>query len=402
MSAIDHLKNIPFHEMNETEHSFFKQYEHESITTLILKQKFTPREKEILQQIAFRQRIRNKLPTFYNHTAIYYPSQLSLEQSSSEKTAQFKASLVNGNTFIDLTAGMGVDSYYFSKKFNQGILVEQNIELANNTCYNLIEVLKCKNLQLEIGKQAKNVLKDLNEVVDLIYIDPARRNNSGGKVFKLNECEPDILELLPDLKSKSKKILIKTSPLLDITQSCNELKNVKNVYAVVSEYECKELLFEIKPTEQEPYQLIAVNLDENYTLAFSSQQESESEVVYSLPLKYLYEPDAGILKLGLFKSVAKKFGLNKLQQHSHLYTSLELIENFPGRIFKIQQTIKVDKKELAYYVPTLKANLTIRNFPQSVAELRKKLQLKEGGEVYIFATTLLDEKKVLILCEKIN
>lgn len=402
MSAIDYLKNIPFNEMNETEQSFFKQYEHESITTLILKQKFTPREKEILQQIAFRQRIRNKLPTFYNHTAIHYPSQLSLEQSSSEKTAQFKASLVNGNTFIDLTAGMGVDSYYFSKKFNQGILVEQNIELANNTCYNLIELLKCKNLQLEIGKQAKTVLKDLNEVVDLIYIDPARRNNSGGKVFKLNECEPDILELLPDLKSKSKKILIKTSPLLDITQSCNELKNVKNVYAVVSEYECKELLFEIEPTEQEPYQLIAVNLDENYTLAFSSQQESESEVVYSMPLKYLYEPDAGILKLGLFKSVAKKFGLNKLQQHSHLYTSLELIENFPGRIFKIQQTIKVDKKELAYYVPTLKANLTIRNFPQSVAELRKKLQLKEGGEVYIFATTLLDEKKVLILCEKIN
>jgi 16S rRNA G966 N2-methylase RsmD len=388
--------------MNETEHSFFKQYEHESITTLILKQKFTSREKEILQQIAFRQRIRIKLPTLYNHIAIHYPSQLSIEQCSSEKTAHYKASLVNGNTFIDLTAGMGIDSYFFSKKFNQGILVEQNIELAKSTYYNLVQILKCNNLQLEIGKQAKTILNNLDEVVDLIYIDPARRNNIGGKVFKLNECEPDLLELLPVLKSKSKKILIKTSPLLDITQSCNELNNVKNVYAVVSENECKELLFEIDPAEQKPYQLIAVNLDENYTIAFSSQQESETEVVYSMPLKYLYEPDASILKLGLFKSVAKKFGLNKIQQHSHIYTSEELIENFQGRIFKIQQTIKVDKKELAHYLPTLKANLTIRNFPQSVAELRKKLQLKEGGEVYIFATTLQDEKKALILCEKIK
>jgi hypothetical protein len=295
---------------------------------------------------------------------------------------------------------MGIDSYFFSKKFNQGILAEQNIELAKSTYYNLVKILKCKNLQLEIGKQAKTILNDLDEVVDLIYIDPARRNNTGGKVFKLNECEPDILELLPALKSKSKTILIKTSPLLDITQSCNELNNVKNVYAVVSENECKELLFEIDPAEKKPYQLIAVNLDENYTIAFSSQQESETEVVYSMPLKYLYEPDASILKLGLFKSVAKKYGLNKIQQHSHIYTSEELIENFPGRIFKIKQTIKVDKKELAHYVPTLKANLTIRNFPQSVAELRKKLQLKEGGDVYIFATTLQDEKKALILCEK--
>lgn len=350
----------------------------------------------ILNQINGLQKAKLKLPTFYQNKAIVYPVGLSMEQCSSEQTALFKSQLASGKTAVDLTGGFGVDAYFFSKQFDEVSYVEQNQELFEVVQHNfkvLNAPIKCYQTSCE------DFLDKNTQLFDLAYIDPSRRDESK-RVFKLAECTPNVIELLPQLLKTAQQVLIKTSPLLDIKQTLSDLKSVSKVWIVSVQNDCKEVLYLVNKTADNNPEIIAVNIAKNTsTFAFDYEKESTVFVDFSEPQTYLYEPNASILKAGGFKSIATQFGLNKLAVNTHLYTSNELITNFPGRVFKITNTLDYNEKS----VKTLglkKANIATRNFPDSTEQIKKKLKLSDGGSNYIFATRNLYDKLILMVTEK--
>ncbi len=355
----------------------------------------------LVAQIEGKNKAKKKLPSWYKNENIIYPVKLSMEQCSSESTAHYKASLLNGNALIDLTGGFGVDCTAFAEKIKQVFYIEQNAELAQIAAHNF-NVFEKKNITVYNAK-TEDFISDFHEPVDWIFIDPARRKE-GNKVFRLSDCEPDILALKKPLFKISKQILIKTSPLLDLDMALRELEFVKEIHIVAVDNECKELLFVLGRESCEP-EIVAVNIRKETTLdvfRFTRKEESEAQVQYQLPMEYLYEPNAAVLKAGAFKSIALKEGLFKLNPSSHLYTSNAYKENFPGRSFRILDRLKYSKKELLAALPEGKANITVRNFPDSVESIRKKTGVKDGGTIYLFATKDLDDKPVILLTEKIH
>ncbi len=386
--------------LNEEDLLFFRRYEHGVVSELSLNLKTTPRQRELLQQISRKQKIETKIPVFFESDQVHYPEVISLEQCSSEATANFKSSLFSGGTILDLSAGMGVDSLLFSRHFQRTILVEPNQSLAEITSHNLKALAPSADIFIEKGKTASEFLEKFSEKVDLIYLDPSRRNEVGDKVFRLQDCEPNAILIMPQLMEISNYVLIKTSPLLDITLVCESIPYVKNVYVLSINNECKELLFHIEKNHSSDYQIHAVDLSRRTQISFFSKDEWHYDAENSLPLQYLFEPDASLLKAGAFNVIQQKYQVFKLHQHSHLYTSSAMIANFQGRAFVIDAIVKPDKKEIHKYLINGQANLTIRNFPGTVAALRKKWQIKEGGSQYLFATTLCDGSKVVIFCTK--
>jgi len=356
---------------------------------------------QLVQHIGARQKIKTKLPSWYQHPQVRYPVALSVEQSSSEKTAAFKAGLVNGTLLLDLTGGFGIDSYFFADKFETVIYVERQPELVEIAAANA-KVLGRNNIQFKQA-EATAFLESFTSPADWIYLDPARRDQANRKMHSLSDCEPDVIKLLPALLAKGKNILIKTSPMLDITQAIGQLQKVQKVYVVAVENECKEVLYQVDASDNSSPQIEAINLlpeDREQVFTFDYAVEENTAVKYELPQTYIYEPNAAILKAGGFKSMANQFQLNKLHRNSHLYTSENLVQDFPGRIFKLKTISRYQKKGLASHLPDRKANITVRNFPDSVAEIRKKTGIKEGGDLYLFATTDLHQKPIILVCEK--
>lgn len=354
--------------------------------------------KTLIEQIEAKKKCETKLPTWYNTPKIYYPNKLNIEQTSSEITALYKSKLVTGNTIIDLTGGFGVDCYFFSKHFKKVTHCEINDTLSQIVAHNLKQ-LGTENIQTE----AVDGLKYLNEnknIYDCIYIDPSRRHDSKGKVFLLSDCLPNVPKHIDLLFSKSNSILIKTSPLLDISIGVNELKWVKTIHVVAVNNEVKELLWLLEKGNENPIEIKTINLTKTSESYFNFELETEKTIhpKFSLPLSYLYEPNAAILKSGAFKSVASKLNVFKLHQHSHLYTSQAYID-FPGRCFKIKEILPYNKRALKKRVPK-QANITTRNFPETVQQIRKKLNIKDGGKTYLFFTTNLEEERIVIICEK--
>jgi len=356
----------------------------------------------LIAQIEGRNKAKSKLPTWYKNENIIYPVKISVEQSSSEITAQYKASLVSGELLIDMTGGFGVDDVFFAEKIKRVLHIEQNEELSEIALHNF-SVLKKKNIETIVGNSESIVLNYPNNI-DGIYLDPARRKE-GNKVFLLSDCEPDIVKLKNSLFEKTTFILLKTSPLLDIKSALKELQFVKEIHVVAVDNECKELLFILdKNTSTENPEIIAVNFRKGLLkqeFKFKHLDEHTASVEIGEVASYLAEPNTAVLKAGAFKSIAKKFNLKKLHPSSHLYTSNILPENFPGRIFKVIKTIKYSKKEILDALPEGKANITVRNFPDSVEIIRKKTGIKDGGNNYIFATTNSIGKPILLLTEKI-
>ncbi|WP_460983335.1 THUMP-like domain-containing protein [Spirosoma fluminis] len=365
--------------------------------------------KKLASQIAARQKARHKLPNWYANDAVVFPPALSVEQASSERTAAYKASLVSGDRLLDVTGGMGVDSWAFASQVKQVIYVEQQPPLAELAAYNL-SVLDAPTVTVQTGDGLAFV-DSLTGGVDWLYLDPHRRDERGGKVVRLADCEPDIsqADVRARLLAKSKHLLLKTSPLIDIDAALRQLNqaaisSVAAVHIVAVQAEVKEVLFVLDKQARLPddVSITAVNLSltGDHSFTFRKEQERASDVTFSDPLRYVYEPNAAVLKAGAFRLVAARYGLHKLAPHSHLYTSDQLQPDFPGRTFAVQNVIKPDRKALQALVPGRKANLTVRNFPQSVAELRKQLALQEGGNLYILATTLLNGDKRLLLTHK--
>ncbi|KAF2514421.1 class I SAM-dependent methyltransferase [Flavobacterium zhairuonense] len=353
----------------------------------------------ILNQIEAKTKAKDKLPTWFKTENIIYPSKVSVEQTSSEKTAAYKASLISGKTLIDLTGGFGVDDFYFSQKFKSVTHCEINPDLSEIVNHNL-QQLGIKNCFCYADDSA-NILKESEIKWDWIYIDPSRRNDAKGKVFMLKDCLPNVPESLDFYFEKSDSILIKTAPLLDISAGLSELKFVKNIHIIALENEVKELLFEIHNNYLGEITIKTANIIKEKTEAFEFVLGNETEFPsYELPQKYLYEPNSAIMKSGGFDEVSTFFKINKLHKHSHLYTSEDLID-FPGRTFKIEKVIPYSKNEMKTELANQQANITTRNFPDTVENIRKKWKIKNGGNLYCFFTTDVKDNKIVLICTKI-
>ena len=436
-----------------------------------------------LQPIAAYQTIEKKIPSWAECDELIFPRQLSLEQSSSELTARYKASLIKefmGNepfTHIDLTGGMGIDCYFIAQHTKNSHYVELNPELCQIAQHNFAYLNPNISVHNTTAEEFLNILSPCFrgtspmgggglstfnfQLSTLIYLDPARRGDHGQKLVSIADCQPNVIELLPQMFALTDKVVVKLSPMLDITRAINELPHIQHLYVISVNNECKELLLFINQQHTTEPTIHAINLssqqitktmDAQYcppilggravggggqnsqlsTLNFCDKREqssllrlpneakittegSNSQLLTgtlaneaSLTIsharavgKYLYEPYAAHLKSGLYKTIAQQYNCEKLHQHSHLYTSTELNNDFPGRKFEVKEVVTFDKKSAKALFKSLpKANITTRNFPLTVSELRTQYKIKDGGETYIFATTLYDDSKVLIVCHK--
>lgn len=353
----------------------------------------------ILNQMEAKSKSKDKLPHWFNTKNILFPSKISIEQTSSEKTAFYKSEIVSGESLIDLTGGFGVDDFYFAKKIKNVIHCEINAELSQIVKHNF-EQLNVKNISCHSGDSLE-ILAQLNSKFNWIYIDPSRRNDAKGKVFMLKDCLPNVPEHLDFLFKYSDNILIKTAPLLDVSAGLSELRNVKSIHIVALENEVKELLWELHQGFSGKPTIKTVNIVKKNRDTFEFVLDENPKIPdFGLPEKYLYEPNGAIMKSGGFDEVGTFYKLKKLHKHSHLYTNSEIIA-FPGRIFEIENCFQYHKKEMKIFLEGKKFNITARNFPETVESIRKKWKIKEGGNQYCFFTTDENNNKIVLICTKI-
>jgi hypothetical protein len=353
---------------------------------------------DLLNQIAAHQKAKDKLPTWFNADGIVYPSKVSVEQTSSEATANYKSGLVSGNSLIDLTGGFGIDDFYFAKQITNVTHCEMNIELSAIAKHNF-SVLDAINIKCKAG-DSLDVLTVASDQWDWMYIDPARRSDSKGKVFMLTDCLPNVPDLLSTYFKYTSNILIKTAPLLDITAGLNELHFVKEIHIVALNNEVKELLWILQRGYTGSIALIAANITKSKTETFTSVYNNNAEASYSAPDKYLYEPNSAIMKSGSFDAISASYNINKLHKNTQLYTSNALIE-FPGRRFVINNVVPYQKSEMKQATEGKKMNVTVRNFPLAVSEIQKKWKIKDGGDTYAFFTTNIHDEKIVLICSKV-
>lgn len=392
-------------DFTQATHEFIRKHANEDVRALALQAAKYPDVdmSAAVQQIAGYQIASRKIPSWASVEQIRYPRHLSMEQCSSEQTARYKASLIKGDTLVDLTAGLGVDCSFLARNFKQVTYVERQEELCELAHHNfpllgLPHITVCKD-------DACSFLENM-EPVDCIFLDPARRDSRGGKTVALADCEPNVIEMEPLLISKAKTVMIKLSPMLDITSALHDLKYISQIHLVSVQNECKELLLILKseqnnqPVEIHCEQLINKDCSNHFAFTVEEERNSPNNLADNI-LEYLYEPDVTLLKAGAYRILSSRFPVYKLHINSHLFTSSQYLSDFPGRHFQVVGVSGFGKKEIKHFLEGVeKANLTVRNFPSTVADLRKRLKLKEGGELYIFATTLWNDEKVLIKCIK--
>lgn len=355
--------------------------------------------KIIINQILSKSKAKEKLPTWFNASRIIYPEKISIEQTSSEKTAQYKAEIVSGETLIDLTGGFGVDDYFFSKKINKVVHCEINTDLSALVKHNFKQ-LNATNIECFSG-DSLDFLKNYDQPIDWIYIDPSRRSSIKGKVFLLADCLPNVPKLLDFYFSKSKNILIKTAPILDITSAIKELQFVKTIHIVSVNNEVKELLFELENNFSGTILLKTIDFGSKTTTFEAYFEEETPNLNFTLPKKYLYEPNSGLMKSGCFELISSRFKISKLHTNSHIYTSDEIID-FPGRVFQINQEFLYNKENMKKHLQYQQGNITTRNFPETVENIRKKWKIKDGGNLFCFFTTNINNQKIVLLCTKIQ
>jgi len=352
---------------------------------------------KLASQIQARQKLALKLPFWLSHTNLFFPPSISLEQASSEATANFKANIVHGNV-LDASGGMGVDSAAFAKKANEVVYIERQQDLKEITAYNHAQ-LGYTNIQHILG----DGLAYLNQAVstfDFIYLDPARRNAKGDKVLLFKDCEPNVLDFLPLIKDKS-QLLLKTSPLLDLGRAIVELDGVDKIWVVCVKNEVKEILFlKSKNSTLDP-EIDIIELNFEHSIIFSGTLETEKrKLTRSGPISnFLYEPHPGILKAGFFKLVETE-NMIKINSNTHLYSSKELDTKFPGKSFRVIETGPVDMSWLKKHLPNKQVNISTRNFPGKPEDLRKKLKLSDGGDLTLFGYRNHQNQVELALTQK--
>lgn len=389
--------------------TFIREHRQDDVRALALQANKYPQVDmaEAVVQIAGWQIAEKKVPLWARTEGILYPRHLSMEQCSSEVTARYKASLVSGESLADLTAGFGVDCSFMARNFNRVIYVEKQEILCDLARHNFpLLGLSCIQVCQADGVE---YLRQM-EPVDCLFLDPARRDSHGGKTVAISDCEPDVCALESLLVENGKYVLVKLSPMLDIGTALRELKYLREIHIVAVNNECKELIAVLKKPSDNTYSSDnevrvfceqAVNNLLTTPFSFTLSEEKNAACTWAEEVEdYLYEPGASLLKAGPYRLLSERYGVRKLQANSHLYTSFHEVD-FPGRRFRVLEVSDFGKKNLKQFLQGIeKANLTVRNFPTSVVELRKKLKLKEGGDLYLFATTLHGGQKVLIKCIK--
>lgn len=391
--------------MDQATINFINEHEGDDVRKLALQaKKYSDVDMPFaIEQIAGRQIAKHKIPSWYANKDILYPKHLSMEQCSSEFTALYKANLTEGGVLLDLTGGFGVDFSFLASKFSDAIYVERNEELTILAQHNF-SVLGLRNTQI-VNEDGVLFIENYKGIADTIFIDPARRDDVGCKTVLIEDCTPNLIELDNLFNSKARQVIIKLSPMLDITRSVRSISRISEVHILSLNNECKELLLVKKDTDSLPIihcvNILPGNVIE--TFLFTKEEEETATLAFTDTLdRYLYEPNTSIIKGGAYKAIAQRFNLKKLHINSHLYTSDTLLTDFPGRVFEVETYFSATKKEISKQFQNIKqANISTRNYPISVADLRKQTKLKDGGEYYIFGTTLSNEKKVLILSKKI-
>lgn len=379
---------------------FIFEHEKDDEDNLVLK------NKEILgvpsawvaSQIKARKKSAYKIPLFHKTKGIVYPPSLNLEQSSSEATARFKAHIVSkwitsNKKVCDLTGGFGVDSFFLASLFPYADYCEPQKDLLEIAKQNH-RLLGAINVHYH-NKDAVEFLSHSGKHYDLIYLDPSRRSNTQKKVFRFSDCVPDVIDLKSELYNHADRLMIKASPLLDIQQGIKDLQCVSRVLVVSVDNECKELLFLCDEGFDGEVVVECYNIENNFDprkissgFEFRFSEERAAVVHFSDPKKYIYEPNSSILKGGAFKLVSTAFDLEKIQINTHLYTSDELINNFPGRIFRITDA------------QSQKANVIVRNYPMSVEEIKKKKGVSDGGDLYLLCFSGV-KKKFTLMAERL-
>ena len=436
--------------MNQATQDFIRQYQDDDVRQLaFLGSKYPEVDMPFaLDQIRGRKMARVKLPRWASLEGIIYPPHISMEQCSSESTALYKAELAarllglpasssgtemkaeNEIEFVDLTGGFGVDFSYIAARLGvKSMYVERQAHLCEAAKENFgrlglknaivkngdgIEVLhsfhpKKKDAasaddSLGITYDQPRSLLKTNLGLKIIFIDPARRDDAGNKVVSLKDCTPDVTVLQEEMLSKADYVIIKLSPMLDWHRAISELSHVREVHIISVNNECKELLLVLSARNMgENLRIYCLNHAQSFVCDESDMESSQVKIAPSTleEMLYLYEPNASLMKAGCFGVLSGRYDARMLSKNSHLFVSREPIAAFPGRSFRIIAVSSFNKKELKRHLSGItKANIATRNFPLSVAELRKRLKLKDGGETYIFATTLSDESHVLMITEK--
>lgn len=375
--------------------------------------------------ILARGKMKIKAPLWYENESLVYPFAVSVEQGSSQTTAILKREIIGEaickdgkSKYItaDLTGGMGIDSFFIAANSEKHYYFERNRELCEATEYNFKQLgaqnIICTNK--DITENNCEALKELaNKDISLLYIDPARRNKTNSKTIQLQDYEPNLLEILPQMFEVSPLVLVKISPMADIKLNLKLLPQTSRVYVVAVDNECKELLFMLeRDFKGEEPQIICKNLsskgsrqncitpDKSFTFTLSSEESAIAQLATAVE-KYLYEPGKDIMKGGAYKLLTERFQCRKLATSTHLYTSSEKIEDFPGKIFKVEEVMEFNKKaikDIASRYPA--ADLTARNFPIDTNALKKLSGIKDGGDHHIFAVTLTNNRKTIIICSK--
>ena len=386
--------------LNEITKQFIRENLNADVPTLALKKAPVGTDVSLaLRQIAARQLLMKKAPTWAENEDLLFPAHLSIEQCSSEANAKYKANLLEGEAFADLTGGLGIDTYYISQHFREADYVERQAELCDLAKHNF-EVLKA-NVKVW-NEMAEEYLKCCKPK-DCIFIDPARRDEHGRKTVSISDCTPDVTALKDVLLEKAEKVMVKLSPMLDISKALVELHHVSEVHVVAVANECKELDIIMERDYQGDPKFVCVNLlTSQPELCFMMEDERNctSRLADGVS-NYLYEPNPALMKAGCYKLLSERFAVFKLHKNSNLYTSEQLVSEFPGRIFEVEGWAPYNKKvKQTLLADVEKASIAVRNFPFTVAELRKTLKIGDGDETYLFATTLKGEQKVVIRTKK--
>jgi hypothetical protein len=355
----------------------------------------------VAEQILSRQKARTKLPSWYKNDCILFPPATNLEQASSEITARYKSELIAGEQLIDLTGGTGVDTYYLSQKFKRSVFVESDSFLCRLAQHNF----ECLDADIDVTyANADGYLEKLDPNGLVFFIDPSRRNQDRKRVFKISDCSPDILALKESLLKKGICTLIKLSPILDLHKTVADLSGAcHELHIVAVDNEVKELLVVMLQAPEKKPLIKAVNLlktGEKQVFKFTENDETKAQAKFGDYGPYLYEPNAAILKSGAFALISERFNIVKASPNTHLYFSEESIKDFPGRRFKVIKVVDYQPKILKREFNKQKANVTVRNFPHDVKEIRKRLGLRDGGSDYIFFYRGLNGLLRTAVCKK--
>lgn len=357
-------------------------------------------------QIECRRKTQNKIPQLLENNKFLFPKAISAEQCTHEEVARFHASLFNvDDRVLDMTMGLGVDTYYIAKRVHSVTAVELDEEIAHVGAYNL--AFLTPNVTVVNANSVEYLDNlDADKKFDAIFIDPARRGEDGRRLYSFADCLPNVVELLPVIKQHCSCLYIKASPMLDVTQSMRDLGEcLTDVWAISIKNECKELLFKLDFKEREKaVNLHALNHDGIKWQCFSTQESIVHDSlsgpnVYASD--YLYEPNASIMKLGCYKDVERAFGVPQLSSNSHLMLSDSILDDFPGRRFRIKEVVPFKSKEIKQFSRRYnQMNIAVRNFRLNADALKKRLGVKDGGSVYLFASTTESGEQVMLVCEK--